>query len=220
MTDGIVLEATAREEAGKALQTLRKTGEVPAVVYGHGMKPVLVSVEERAFGKAYKAGGENTMIILSVGGKKMNVIIKDMQIHPLTNRFIHADFLQVRTDEKITANIPIEFIGEAPSVREAGGTLVKALGEIEVSAFPQDLPHSITVDISVLRTFEDIIKVKDLVVSDKVEIGAEPDTVVALVEAPRSEEELEKLNEKVEADVTKVEKTEKKEAPAEAEKKA
>jgi len=194
---------------------------VPAVVYGHGMKPVLVSVSELAFTKAYRAGGENTMISLSVGGKKsMNVIIKDMQLHPLTGRYVHADFLQVRTDEKITANIPIEFIGESPAVRSAGGTLVKALSEIEVSSFPQDLPHAITVDISVLATLEDIIKVKDLVVSEKVSIHAEPETVIALVEAPRSEEELAKLDEKVEADVTKVATVEKKEPAAEVDKKA
>lgn len=211
MSDIFKLDAQLRETAGKELQTIRKGGRIPAVVYGHGIAPLMVTVDEQIFGKAYKSGGENTMLSLAIDGKKpVNVLIKDMQLHPLTNRFIHADFFEVRMDEAIEANIPLEFVGEAPAVRELGGILVRALDELGVSAFPQDLPHSILVDISGLGTFDDLIKVKDLSVSDKVTINADPETVVALVEAPRSEAELEKLNEKVEADVTKVEKAEKK----------
>jgi large subunit ribosomal protein L25 len=211
MADMVKLEAKVRENAGAMLQTLRKQGQVPAVVYGHGVKPMMVTVDEQLFGKAYKSGGENTMLSLAIDGKKpVNVLIKDIQLHPLTSRFIHADFFEVRMDEAIEANIPLEFVGEAGAIRELGGILVRALDELEVSAFPQDLPHSILVDISVLKTFEDIIKVKDLAVSDKVKVSADPETVVALVEEPRSEAEIEKLNEKVEVDVTKVGKVDEK----------
>ena len=211
MSDTITLEAKGRDKAGSMLQSLRKEGQIPAVVYGHGVEPKMIALDERTFGKAYKAAGENTMFPLLIDGKKpVNVLIKDVQFHPLTNRFIHADFFEVRMDEEIEANIPLEFTGDAPAIRELGGILVKALDELEVSAFPQDLPHSIIVDLSSLATFEDIIKVKDLAVSAKVKVSLDPETVVALIEAPRSEAELEKLNEKVEVDVTKVEKTEKK----------
>ncbi len=218
MTDTIRLEAKVREKAGSMLQSLRKQGQIPAVVYGHGTEPMMISLDEMVFGKAYKAAGENTMFPLAIDGRKpVNVLIKDVQFHPLTSRLIHADFIQVRMDEAIEANIPLEFVGEAPAIREQGGILVRALDELEVSAFPQDLPHSIAVDLSALRTFEDIIKIKDLVIPAKVKVTLDPETVVALIEAPRSEAELEKLNEKVEVDVTKVEKTEKKPAEVAAE---
>lgn len=219
MSDMTSLQAIVRE-AGKGLQTLRNGGSMPAVLYGHDIKPQEIAVDSREFTRAYKAAGENTILSLSIGGgKPVNVLIKEAQLHPMTNRFTHADFFQVRMDEEIEANIPLEFEGESPAVREAGGILVKALDEVEVSALPANLPHSIAVDLSKLATFDDVIKVGDLAVSEKVRINADPETVVALVEAPRSEEELAKLDEKVEADVTKVEKVEEKkeEAPAEGE---
>lgn len=139
----------------------------------------------------------------------------------MTSRFVHADFFEVRMDEAIEADIPLEFVGEAPAVREHGGVLVRALEAVEVSALPADLPHTLPVDLSSLATFDDVIKIKDIVIPAKVTVKDDPETVVALVEAPRSEAELEKLDEKVEADVTKVEKAEKKpeeEVPAEAKK--
>lgn len=221
MSDTITLKATTRE-GGKALRTLRRQGFVPAVLYGHGVAPKNLSLEHLEFARAYKSAGENTIITLSVGtAKPVNVLIKEAQLHPMTSRFVHADFFEVRMDEAIEADIPLEFVGEAPAVREHGGVLVRALEAVEVSALPADLPHTLPVDLSSLATFDDVIKIKDIVIPAKVTVKDDPETVVALVEAPRSEAELEKLDEKVEADVTKVEKAEKKpeeEVPAEAKK--
>jgi large subunit ribosomal protein L25 len=215
MSETITLQAEVRE-AGKNLQTLRNRGLIPAVLYGHGIESQSISMDHRAFTRAFKAAGENTIIALRTGkGKPVNVIVKDAQMDPISNRFTHADFFQVRMDEAIDADIPFEFVGEAPAIREHGGVLVKALENVEVSALPGDLPHSLQVDLSKLVTFDDVIKIKDLAIPAGVTVKDDLETVVALVEAPRSEAELEKLDEKAEADVTKVEKVEKKpeEAP-------
>jgi large subunit ribosomal protein L25 len=175
-------------------------------MYGHGTAPQMFWVQYLGFSKLYKQAGESSIIeIVPEDGKAMNVIINDAQFDPLTNRFTHIDFFKVRMDEKLEAHIPLEFIGEAPAVREMGGILVKPVEEIQVKCLPKDLPHSIEVDLSSLKTFENHIQIKDIKIPVGVEILTGQDTVIALVEAPRTEAEMAALDEKVEADVTKVE---------------
>ncbi len=204
MSDFITLSAATRH-AGSALQTKRNEGLIPAVLYGHGVESRAIELDHRLFTRAFREAGENTIIALSVDGEAaVSVLVKDAELHPTTNRYIHADFFQVRMDEKIEAAVPIEFVGEAPAVREQGGVLVRALDEVEVVALPADLPHTIEADLSKLVTFDDVIKVADLPVAEGVEIRNDTEAVVALVEAPRTEAEIAALDEKVEEDVTKV----------------
>ncbi len=212
------LPVKIREQAGKDLERMRKQGEIPAVMYGHGLKPQMFWVQYVKFSKLYEKAGESSIIeVTPEKGTMANVIINDVQLDPLTSRFSHIDFFQVRMDEKLEAHIPIEFVGEAPAVREMGGIFVKPVDQILVSCLPKDLPHSFVVDISVLQTFENHIQIKDLNVPAGVTILTEADTTIALVEAPRTEAEMAALDEKVEADVTKVEGVVKEEAPAAAE---
>jgi len=153
-----------------------------------------------------KKSGESTIIELDLGeGKARNVIIYETQKDPISGDYIHVDFFQVRMDEEIEKEVELVFVGEAPAVKELGGSLVRSVDEVSVKCLPADLPSEIRVDISVLKTFEDRICIKDLKVSDKVQIDIEPETVIASVAAPRSEAEMESLETKVEADVTKVE---------------
>jgi large subunit ribosomal protein L25 len=203
-----------REQASKDLYKARQRGMIPSVMYGHGSAPQMFWVQYLDFSKLYKKAGESSIVeIVPEEGKAMNVIINDVQLNPLSNRFAHIDFFQVRMDEKLEAHIPLEFVGEAPAVREMGGVLVKPVEEILVSCLPKDLPHSFAVDLSVLRTFERHIQIKDIKLPAGVEVLTDSDTVIALVEAPRTEAEMAALDEKVEADVTKVEGVVK-EAPA------
>lgn len=212
------LQVKHREQAGKDLYKMRKQGSIPAVMYGHGTTPEMFWVQYLGFSKLYDKAGESSIIELAPEkGKAVSVIVSDVQLDPLSNRFSHVDFFQVRMDEKLEAHIPIEFVGEAPAVREMGGVLVKPIEEILVSCLPKDLPHSFAIDLSALKTFEHHIQVKDLNVPAGVEVLAEPDTVIVLVEAPRTEAEIAALDEKVEADVTKVEGVVKEAAPAEGE---
>src|SRR3989338_6328978 len=212
---GFTLQVKVREKAGKNLDTMRKQGSIPAVLYGHGIKPQMFWVQYLHFSKLYDKAGENSIVeVTKDEGRAVNVIVNDVQLDPLTSRFSHIDFFQVRMDEKLEAHIPIEFVGEAPAVREMGGIFVKPVDQILVSCLPKDLPHSFMVDISVLQTFENHIQIKDLQVPSGVTILTEADTTIALVEAPRTEAEMAALDEKVEADVTKVEGVVKEEAPA------
>lgn len=207
MSDMITLNASVRE-AGKGLQTLRNGGSVPGSVHGHGIDPMSISLDSREFTRAFKAAGENTIIALSIdGAKPVNVLVKEAQMHPLTNRYTHADFFQVRMDEVIEATVPFEFIGVSAAVSELGGVLIKASDEVDVKALPADLPHTIQIDLSALKTFDDVIKVGGIVLPKGVTIDADAETVIALVEAPRTAAEIEALDEKVDADVTKVEKS-------------
>jgi len=200
------LQVKSREKSQKDLFKMRKQGSIPVVMYGHGTEPEMFWVNFIEFSKLYTKAGESSIVeIVSEKGKKSNVIIQDVQLDPLSNRFSHVDLFKVRMDEKLEAHVPLEFVGEAPAVREMGGMLLKPVEELLVSCLPKDLPHALSVDLSSLKTFEDHIQVKDIVVPQGVEILAEMDTTIALVEAPRTEAELEALNEKVEADVTKVE---------------
>ncbi|OGI35361.1 MAG: hypothetical protein A2271_04950 [Candidatus Moranbacteria bacterium RIFOXYA12_FULL_35_19] len=204
--DKVKLSAKIREVFGKKTKKGKKEGLVPAVVYGKKIESKSLWIKALDFSRLLKKAGESTIIELDIDEKdKRNVIIYEIQKDPVTGKFIHADFFQVRMDEEIEKAVELNYIGEAPAVKELYGVLVKSLDEITVKCLPADLPSEITVDISSLKTFEDHICIKDLEISPKIKIELDPETVVALVSPPRSDEELEQLSEKVEEDVTKVE---------------
>ena len=214
------LSAKLREILGRKTRKFRKDGLIPAVVYGKGIEAKNLWVRNLEMEKFLKNSGESTIIELTLeGGEKFNVVINEIQRDPVRDTLSHVDFFRVRMDEKIEKDVPLEFVGESPAVKEQGGMLVKSLDELPVKCFPGDLPGEINIDISVLKTFEDRISVADLRLSDKIEVLIDPETVIATVEEPRSQEELDKLEEKVEADVTKVEGVVKEEKLAEGEKK-
>lgn len=201
----INLKVQLREITGKKVNKFLHQGLIPAVMYGRKASSQNLWVKKVDFVKVYKQSGENTLIELEIeNGQKANVLIHDVQFNPINDNFSHVDFFQVRMDEKVETSIPLEFIGEAPAVKELGGIFLKGLDEIEISCLPADLPSKIEVDISCLKTFDNNIKVKDINVSNKINILTDKETVVASISPPRSEEELAKLDEKVEEDVTKV----------------
>lgn len=201
----ILLEATAREILGRKTNKGRREGLIPAVVYGRGIASKNIWVKLIDFKRLIKKSGESTVIDLQIDKKDdRNVLIYETQKDPVRDNYVHIDFFQVRMDEEIETEVELEYIGEAPAVKALGGVLVKSLDMIEVKCLPADLPSSLEVDISVLKTFEDRICVKDLKLSDKVRAEIDPETVVALVAPPRSDNELSQLESKVDVDVTKV----------------
>jgi large subunit ribosomal protein L25 len=212
MTKNITVKAKIREELGKKAKAGRKEGNIPAVVYGRKINPQNLWINAFDFNRAYKQAGENTLIDLEIdGGKKVSVLIHDTQNNPLRGIFSHVDFFQVRMDEEIETEIPLEFVGEAPAVKTLGGILVTGIDEVPIRCLPGDMPSKFVIDLSMLKSFDDKIKVGSLPISDKVEILIDRETVIALVTPPISEEELASLNEKVEEDVSKVAGVEKKE---------
>jgi large subunit ribosomal protein L25 len=216
----ITLNAVKRETLGKRVENIRKADKLPAVLYGHGLATQHLEIGGKDFQKTFKKAGENTLISLVVDGKIQPVLIQEVQYHYLKDYPIHVDFYAVRMDEKLKAHIPVHFIGESPAVKALGGILVKNLSEVEVECLPGDLPQDFEIDISKLTKFDEMVRVSDLVVSDKVKIISGGDELIVTVTPPRSEEELKSLEETVTEDVTKVEgvvKPEAEEAKPEAE---
>jgi large subunit ribosomal protein L25 len=202
----ILLTVTTRKEAGKKLNILRRENKIPAVLYGHNVKSKPLLVDYLPFCKVFKEAGESSVIELLIDDKeKKNVLIKDVQRDPVTDKFLHIDFYQIKLTEKIKAKVSFVFFGISSAVKEKGGVLVKNIDEIEVEALPQDLPKEIKVDISKLKEFTDVVRIKDLNIPLAVEVLAKPEEIVATTTPPRSEEELKALEEKVEEKVEEVE---------------
>ncbi len=204
------LNAQIRDIIGKKVKTLRNNGLVPAILYGADIKSVPLQIEYKDLEKIYKEAGENTIVKLKVkGGKKnedeQNILIYDIERDPLTEKFIHVDFYAVRMDKLITAHVPLVFEGTSSAVDVDGGVLVKNLMEIEVEALPANLPHEIKVDISMLKTFNDLIYIKNLTIPNNVKILARPEDIIVSVVPPRSEEELASLEGKIEEKAGEVE---------------
>lgn len=202
----ILIHANKREIFGRDNWKTRAAGAVPAVIYGPAMEPKNVSVDKKEFLNAFRAAGESALVDLIVNsGEPIKVLIQDAQYDPITSEIIHADFRAVDLTKEITAKIKLRFVGEAPAVKELGGTMVHALDEIEARALPAALVSSIEVDISRIRTFDDAIKIGDLVLPPGIVIVNEMNETVAIVTPPRSEEELAALGEAVVEDVSAIE---------------
>ena len=194
----ITIEAKARPklENGNTpkANSLRTQGLIPGVLYGHNVATQELVVPAQTFSKVYKTAGESTILKLKVGeSEPVNVLIHDIQRHGTRGEITHVDFYQVKMTEKLKATVPLRFVGESAAVKELQGTFVPTISEVEVESLPMDLPSEIEVDISVLKTFDDSIKVKDLNVDhSRVKIMIEDqEATIAAVQPPKSEEELE-----------------------------
>lgn len=202
------IKAEKREITGKKVSQLRKKGKIPAVMYGAGDSGVLLEIAERDFEKVFKQAGESSLVELEIGKEKKNVLIHDVSFDPIKDKPTHVDFLQVRMDKIIHADVELLFEGESPAVK-LGGILVKVLHKIEVEALPKDLPHEIKVDISKLQNLEDKFTVADLKLPHGVKVRASKDEVLALIEKMKTEEELKAEQAAEASDIAAVEKIEK-----------
>lgn len=214
------ISAKKRELKGKRVNELRKKGYIPAIVYGFKVENKPIEVSEKDFKKVFSRAGESTLIDLIIDGQQAGkVIINDYQTDPVSDSIIHVDLYQVRMDKKIATNVSVRFIKESPAVKNEGGVLIKSHDKLEIQCLPKDLVHDIEVDISSLKKIDDVIRVKDLNISDKIEVLADPEEVIATVAPQRSEKEMEELEGKVEEKVEEIKgvKEEKKEEEKEEE---
>jgi large subunit ribosomal protein L25 len=194
--EALILNAKSRDANATRAKDVREQNDIPAVVYGHGTEARAISVSVSEFRKVYaKAGSSSLVDIVVDGGAAVKAVIKEVQPHHLTMQPLHIDFHQVRMDEKMTARVPLVFTGESLAIKALGGTLMKSFDALEVSCLPADLPHEITVDLSVLKTFDDAITVATLSLPKGVEVLTEATATIATVSAPLTEEELKKMEE-------------------------
>ncbi len=184
------LKAQVRTLLGRKVKQLRKEGLLPATVYGKGFDSISVQINLIEAEKIFNEIGESGLVELIVDEKeKLPILFRNPQYHPLDEKLIHIDCYKVNLKEKISAMVPIEFVGESQAVKD-GNTLVTVTDEVEVEALPADLPESIEVDLTVLENLESTITVADLKVDkSKVEILTDAEQLIAKVEEPRAEEE-------------------------------
>ncbi|MFA5249536.1 MAG: 50S ribosomal protein L25 [Candidatus Paceibacterota bacterium] len=206
----ISLEAKKRKIQGKQTKNLKRAGTVPAILYGPEIENISIEVNAKDFRKVLKEAGENTMIGLKIEGaakKEYAVLIKSVANDPILSEPIHVDFYQPNLSKELEADIPLEFVGIAPAL-QLGGTLIKNVQSLTVKSLPQNLPHSIKIDVGSLKTFEDVILAKDLSLPENVKIVGNIEEVVAQVMEPEKVEE--ELAKPVEEGVDSIEKVEKK----------
>ncbi len=185
------LKAEIRTISGKKVKTRRRTGIIPAVLYGHLKATVSLALSLKEFQKIYQQAGESELIDLIIGDNPaVKVLVKATQRDPITDLLIHTDLYQVNLSEKVTATVPIKITGESPTVKSGQAMLLTPLPAIEIEALPLDLPAEITVDISGLITIGDHLTVKDLIVNrEKVTLKHSPESIVAKLDYPEMKEE-------------------------------
>jgi large subunit ribosomal protein L25 len=197
-------EVTLVAESGRTIGSrssgrLRGDGRIPAVVYGHGITPLSVSINRRELRAAlHTDAGANAVINLEVGSDSHLTIVKDMQRHPVRNEVIHVDFLVVNRNEIVTVDVPILFEGESKAVHDASGTIDQQLFTLSVNTTPGNIPNELTVDISGMG-IGDSIRVGDLQLPSGVTTDVDPEEAVAIAQVTRATIEAEELEAEAEA---------------------
>lgn len=184
----LTLSAKKREETGKRGKRLLSSGGLPGVVYGPTEQSTPITLALAEFTKVLKEAGESSVVELSGLDKPLQVLIHEVDRDPVTDAPRHVDLYAIEKGAKVEVAVPLSFVGESPAVK-AGANLVKVLHELEIEADPVNLPHDITVDISVLQNVGDQILVSNLSIPAGVEVRVDAEQVVALVQEVEIEEE-------------------------------
>jgi len=196
-----ILSAKKRDIVGKKVKALRIKGIIPANLYGSDAKPENLSIDLGEFQNIYSEAGTSSLVDLKIDDNPaIKILLHEPQMDPVKDIALHADLYKVNMKEKITTEIPLEFIGESLAVKDLEGNLITTKDAVEVECLPNDLISEIKVDISALKTFDDMIYVKNLVVPSTVKILDDPEEMVSQVTPPRSEEELEAMEQEAAAD--------------------
>ena len=178
------VESKERKSGGKNdARRLRKTGMVPAVLYGAGLEPLNIAVDPKQINRIlHSEQGHNSIFDMTAGGDSGKVMIVDWQYEPIKGALLHVDLKRIAMDQLLRVSVPITMKGEAPGVKLQGGILEQVLREVEIECLPADIPSHIDADVSQLN-FGDVIRVSDLPKSDKVKFLTDEGQTVAHVVA-------------------------------------
>ncbi len=176
-----------KRDIKESLDLLRTSGQIPAVFYGPKDPSTSIKLSLSDFKRAWKEAGESTVISLEGDGVDNEVLIHSVDMDPVKDIPIHVDFYAIEKGKKLTVDVPVEFIGIAPAVKDLGAVLVKVLHEVEIEALPKDLPHKIEADISILTTLDSVLTAGDLKLPTGVTLLTKVDEVVASVYEPKEE---------------------------------
>ena len=189
MTSHHQLKSQKRVIVGNKVKTLSREGLTPAVIYSKDFPSTPLQINTREFLKVYKESHRSGVIDLDIDGKMTPCIVQDIDVHPSKKTLRHVDFYVVNLKVKITTEVPISIINEAPGVKNLGGVLNIAMETLSVQALPDQMPDVIKIDVSKLVDFDTNIRVSDLPTSKTYQIMDEADSlVINLVEQSQEEE--------------------------------
>jgi len=183
-----VIEATRRTVTGKQVKQLRREGKLPAVMYGHKMESTPILLDRRSATRTLHGVSHSTLITIDLEGSEHNALVREIQRDFIRGDLLHVDFQVVSMTEKIKATVPIVLEGTSPAVAEYNGVVISGVSQLDVEAFPQDLPEQIVVDISELNHLGDGIHVRDLVIPINVAVHTDRDEMVVIIAAGAAEE--------------------------------
>lgn len=181
------LEAQVRDNS-QNVDALRKAGKMPAVFYGKKTESTPITIERKDFIKVWNAVGESGVVTIKTAKGSVDALINAVDVDPVSDIPRHADFYVFEKGKKIEVDVPLEFVGVSPAVKDLGGSLVKTLHEIKISADPQHIPHHIEVDISSLVDFHSHILAGEVVLPTGVTLVESPEEVVVTAAAPKEDE--------------------------------
>lgn len=185
----IVLKATSRAVTGKQVKALRRAGQLPAVIYGHNVTPMPISLDFKETSYVLPSVSSSQLITVSVDDKPHVALVRERQVHPVTGYLVHIDFQEVSMTETLRVTVHLSFKGDAPAVKTYDGVLVFNLEDLDIECLPANLPSSIEVDLSSLKEIGDSLRVRDLVVPANIEVRTPEDETVVVVTAPTIERE-------------------------------
>lgn len=177
----VVLKATKRDLVGKQVKALRREGKLPAVIYGRHLEPISILMDAHTTSLALSKVTASSLVTLDVDGKEYPALVRERQRDYIKGVITHVDFLAVDMNEKLRTSVGLAFVGVSAAVKDYNGILVHNLERLEVECLPGDLPERINVDIAMLKQIGDLIRVRDLTVSDKVRLLADPEETIAVV---------------------------------------
>jgi large subunit ribosomal protein L25 len=185
MAEVVLAAEVGRPLGSRAVRRLRREGKVPGVIYGHGTDPLPVAVPARELRVALTGdAGLNQLLSLDTGSGTFLTIAREMQRHPVAQTVTHVDFVIVRRDEVISADVPIVLVGEALEVQHGDGLVEQQMFSLSINALPTAIPSSLEADISEL-TIGGQVRVSDLTLPPGVTTDVEPETAVAIGQPPR-----------------------------------
>jgi large subunit ribosomal protein L25 len=191
----LALNARPRTTLGKKVKVLRRQGVTPANIYGHNVESLAIEAETVELALLLRRAGRTQLIQVSIDGESSprRVLVRQTARRATTDELLHVDFFEVSMREKLSVDVPLTIVGEAPAVEQFDAIIVQALDTISVECLPGDIPSNIEVDISTLVDTTSAVHVRDLVAPRGVEILNDPDlpvvTVTAKTAAAAEEEE-------------------------------
>ena len=177
----VILKASKRDVTGKQVKALRREGKLPAVIYGRHLEPISIIMEAHTASMALSKLTSSSLVTIDVDGAEYPALVRERQRDYIKGTLTHIDFLAVDMNEKIRTSVGLAFVGVSGAVKDYNGILVHNLERLEVECFPGDLPERINVDIAMLKQIGDLIRVLDVVVSDKIRILGDPEETIAVV---------------------------------------